>query len=107
MSAPVAITVEQGASPSVSITEEPVRAIVIGGLGPPGPAGPPGAGGIEYIVAIPAASITVPHNLGRRPGAVTFYDTSDAEVETGMRVLDLNTIEITMASPLAGRVVVE
>lgn len=95
---PIIVDVTEGTPIEISLGEG-------GPAGDPGPPGPPGTGQpFEYVQSVPASSWTIPHNLGYRPAAVTVFDTTDNEVETGVRNVDLNTIEITMVSPMAGRV---
>jgi hypothetical protein len=50
----------------------------------------------------PLATWTIPHNLGRKP-SVTVVDSTDTEVQTGVRYVDANIIQILNASAFAGK----
>lgn len=72
-------------------------------VGPRGPIGPPGGSGFSYVQTTPAASWPVVHNLGRHPYAV-LCTIGGSEVIADIDFPDLNTIVITHASPVSGRV---
>jgi len=72
-------------------------------VGPRGPIGPPGGSGFTYVQTTPAASWPVVHNLGRHPYSV-LVTIGSSEVIADIDFPDLNTIVITHASPVSGRV---
>lgn len=103
--ADVNVIIEDPTPIQISIEEPAPIEITVGQSGPPGqPGASAGAEAFEYVQSVPASSWTVPHGLGRRPSSVAVYDATDDEVIVGVRVIDLNTIEITAAAPFAGRV---
>lgn len=90
-------------SPAVDLTKAESRVIVAAGAG--GPPGPPGAAGAVYThtQSSPAATWTITHTLGRKPAAVTVWQ-SDELVYTDVDAPDTTTVVITFPSPMTGRV---
>lgn len=108
----IGATITQGKPTGAQvIRDQPIDGASIAAAGPQGPKGDPGSTtsgppptGFEHIQAIPASSWTVDHNLNRIPNAVTVYDTANSVIDAGVQVLDLNSIEVYMDIPTAGRV---
>ncbi len=75
-----------------------------GPQGIPGIQGPPGAGTGGYATfaqGVPDILWTVVHSLGFYPN-VTVVDTDTSELEGDLQYIDLNTITIEFAVPVAG-----
>lgn len=56
---------------------------------------------LVYEWATPETTVTVSHNLGKRP-AVTVVDTAGSEIVCDVRHDDNNTVTLTFSAPLRG-----
>lgn len=56
---------------------------------------------LVYEWATPETTVTVSHNLGKRP-AVTVVDTAGSEIVCDVRHDDDNTVTLTFSAPLRG-----
>jgi len=75
-------------------------------VGTQGPAGASGSGGgstYTHTQSSALASWTVAHNLGRKP-SITVVDNLDNRIEPDVTYLDTNTVRVTHASALIGKV---
>lgn len=79
---------------------------VTGPQGPAGPTGPPGAdgGGFTFTQSIPAATWTVPHNMGRLVNVCYVADDGTVALVDAQQT-DLNTLYLTFPAPTTGRAV--
>ena len=59
---------------------------------------------LHYMQAFTGTSVTVNHNLNKRP-AVTVYDTSGDVVEGGVNYLSLNSVQLTFSASFSGVVI--
>lgn len=76
-----------------------VRIVYVGMQGLPGAS----ANSYTHTQSIAAAIWTVAHNLARRP-SITVVDNLDRRIEPDVAYLDANTVQITHASALIGKV---
>lgn len=98
---------------NVTVTEETVSVISVaeqgpegiqGPVGPQGPQGPPGALGSDSYFEqsfTNQATVTVTHNLGKRP-AVTIIDSAGDEVEGEIEHAGLNQLTVTFSTSFTG-----
>lgn len=105
--------IDSGEIQTVTIKDEGVVAVETGAAtvismgiqGPAGPQGPPGPGDKNFVLAFTnQASVTVAHNLGKRP-AVAVEDSAGDEVEGDVSYLDLNTISVNFSASFTGRII--
>lgn len=81
------------------------------GAGAPGPVGPPGPAGAgllvhEHVQSEPAATWTVNHNFGRTPCSVRLLSSGGAEFDAAIVNVSENVLQIALACPATGRVIV-
>lgn len=74
-----------------------------GPVGPQGPAGPGGGAYFRHEQTIPASVVTIVHDFGRWPAAITLtsLDGSIAFAVFGVEMIDLDTIRISIDQPTA------
>jgi hypothetical protein len=86
--------------PTVSVTDKRPTVRPGSNIGPRGPSGQSGAS-YTHTQASASATWTVAHNLGVKP-SVQIYDTDDALVLADVAHLNVNTLTISFATPVAG-----
>lgn len=87
-----------GAAPTVAT---PPELVVLAGTGPQGPPGPAGSAGFDFEQASAAASWTINHNLGYRPG-VELFTTGGMEMVAEVTHVSLNQVVVSFVTPTAG-----
>lgn len=84
---------------AIPLPETVVAVVAIGG--PPGPRGAAGGEIYTHTQSAAAATWTITHPLGRKPGSVTVW-IADELVHTDIQAPDNQTVVITFPSPTSG-----
>lgn len=106
--AAVRVTLTQAGNGSITLATTETKVILgVQREGPQGPkgdtgdVGPPGVGGFDFTQSTPAATWTINHNLGYRPG-VDLFTVGGVEMEAEVVHLSLNTTLVYFLTPTAG-----
>lgn len=98
------IVLDEPTIPGVEISPTDPTVFGVVSPGPTGPQGPAGDGGFTYTQSTPAATWIITNSLGRKPASVTAW-IGDELIEPDIVVSpDGETITVTFAYPVSGRV---
>ena len=86
----------------VTVAQERPTAVTVAAVGPQGPPGVAGAYH-RHEQAVPASVVSITHNFGRWPSAVTLasLDGSITFSVFGVEMIDVNTVRISIDQPTA------
>lgn len=96
------VLVEEARQEVLTEEVERVQILTEARQGPPGPPGPGGGSTYTHTQAIPLATWTAAHNLGRFP-SVSVVDTLGSQVFGDVAWVDENIVQITHGSAIAGK----
>lgn len=98
------IEIDGGAIPSIELSPATPAIFGVVSPGPAGPMGPAGDGGFSFVQVAPAATWIITNTLGRKPASVTAW-IDDELIEPDIEVSAAGeTITVTFAYPVSGRV---
>ena len=97
------VRIRPPAVPTLQMRPPDPSRVVLPVIGPQGPPGPPGGAPYTHVQAVPAATWTIQHNLGRRPLPTLLpNDSNGRPVWADLIYPDDNTLVVEWPAPTAG-----